>query len=465
MADYTAHYHLLMLESGDSFNFNDYEYSHADRQHMDYLLYQGAEGHKHDGAAAVTVDPSSGLGLVLVPGEGALPAGQTIRYKYTLVDVFGAESAGSIESTISTPQPVTAPNAPTFSILNTGGTLLPGNYYYILTAYTTANTLETTGSPRIYGTLSQSSNTNKVTLTFPSKPLGALGYNIYRRSPGSQRFQYLSSVNLNVATPPTTFVDDGSFTEDCNRTVPLVNTTANGCAVQVTFPGATPAVTAGYTWRLYRTYTLGNYSSSLLHWVVEETSEHSGIITPTYLDVGVGTTNGQPPAFSQIVGSPSKIDPLTEISGVFPTGIQPHSEEVILEIPGALPAGSSTVPVEQWICPFDNAVIIQAIAYFKPWAKPASQDAELEIGRAQDGSDGAFGIDVLTGQNSSGVIDLGSFWPSTPEYTLQKGDPLYLFVTQNGGGATPTDYGLKVSLKIMVLDGSKTDQFNDPFFV
>jgi hypothetical protein len=228
--------------------------------------------------------------------------------------------------------------------MSTTGTLIGGTYFYVLSAYQVTSTSETlaltSGS-----TTTANTNTNKNTLTLPSLPAGATGFNIYRKRPGASKFYFLAS------TTSASFVDDGSIAEDCDRSLPTENTTNSTNKVTITLSGAVPV---GMTWKLYRTFVNGDYDNSLVHHVVEETAVGSGIITNTYVDIGNPTTTGRPSERNQVVGSPEKIDleDGTEIQGRLPMSQvsgYPHAEPFLYKGPLAVTTGE--VP---WLCPFPN---------------------------------------------------------------------------------------------------------------
>lgn len=339
MSGTTAHYGLTWLEGGESFQVNGYAFTKADRVLMDLLIYIGVTGHKHNGLSGSGIAaPTSALTLNLSSSGGFLPAGTRIYYKYTYVDANGLESAAGPESFIDTPAPVSPPSPPGIASTNTGGVLLGGLYYYKLTAFAGSNTNESLdGSPN-FATISMGTHTNKNTITFPSLPAGASGFNIYRRAPGETRYFYLTSVDMNVATPPTSYVDNGGVGADCDRTLPQTNRTNATNKITAVLPGSTPSVPVGVTWKIYRTIIPSNYNFSLLHWIVEETSEGSGVITPIFVDIGQSTSNGSPPSSSVVLSSPSKIQ-LTngeEAQGTLPLGLQDHLVMAPFEFPGTL---------------------------------------------------------------------------------------------------------------------------------
>ena len=267
----TVHYGLTQLDPGESFSANDYAFTQRNIADIDTKLYLGVEGHKHNGDGPAVTDPVSPPTVTLISGAGSIPAGRTVRYKFTWVDPDGQETAPSPEITVNTPNPITVPLRPGITSAQTGGFLMPGNYYYALSAYKTSSSMETAVGDRAYVTLTQATSTNLVTLALPTLPSGATGFNVYRRSPGETTFHFLATIDMTGPTPPSTYLDDGTITENCNRSAPRINTTGGANTVVVTIPGATPVVPPGFTWKLYRTYVSGDYDSSLMHWVVEQT--------------------------------------------------------------------------------------------------------------------------------------------------------------------------------------------------
>lgn len=446
-----------MLGGGESLSADDYAFTRRNIANIDAKVYLGAEGHHHNGASAPISNPTLPPSVQLIAGSGNIPGGRTVRYKYTWVDQYGQETAASPERTITTPAPVATPGGPILQLVS-GGSLLPGSYFYVLTAYKDANTLETLPGARGYTSILSSSTAKSIEVTFPTLPAGATGFNIYRRSPGSLRFQWLTNIDLDVATPPTNFLDDGTLTEDCNRTVPQRNTTANENSVYITIPGATPTVPDGYTWRLYRTFTLNDWGSSLLHWVVEETSESSGIIVTSYTDVGQSTSGSKYPDHSELAGSPSKIllTNGSEIQGFMPPGKNVIPECVYFSFPGPVEPATG---IDQWISPYEKADLVSVIAYLGRDSVPASQSVIVDILRYSGSWESLF-IDtadrptIFPENNVSSEFIFTSSNVTT--LSLNKGFRLSADVIQSGGGATPTDYNLVVCIKLLVKDGSET---------
>jgi len=460
MADYSAHYNLIMLGPGENLSEDGYAFTKSNIQNLDTKAYLGAEGHRHTGVSAVSADPANPLSVHVVANTGSIPGGRTVRYKYTLVDQYGQESAPSPEAIVNTPNPVASPGAPTL-VRTLDGTLLPGNYFYMVTAYRGANTLETTPGARAYTTINFGDLAKSVDVRFPSTPSGTDGFNIYRRSPGSTRFQWLAAVAVNVATPPTSYLDDGSVAEDCNRTVPARNTTGASNAVSISLPGATPSVPDGYTWKIYRTYTNNEWDSSLLHWTVEETSEGSGIIVSSYTDIGQTTVSGKYPEHSQIAGSPDQIqlNDMAEVQGTLPVGSTIIPTTVTFTFAGPLAPESGTF---LWVSEYDKAQIISARAYLGNGSTPAVQPVIVDVNKydANSATPGWSSIFADTASRPRVALTetIGAAYTLDVADTqiLLKGDALSVDIDQAGGGATPTDANLVVSIVLYTDLGSKT---------
>lgn len=450
MAGSTDHYGLTSLEAGDAFSLDGYKFTSADRRLIDNILFLGAEGHHHTGDAGSIVEPTLPPSLSLSLTGGTIPAGTRVYYKYTYVNSRGEESKGSPESFVDTPAPVTEPGAATLTRASTGGTLQGGNYYYVLTAYVGSSIAETRAVNPSYITVPVVTQTNVITLTFPSLPAGATGFNIYRRKPGQTKYFWLTSVNMNVATPPTTYVDSGAVLEDCDRTLPTRNTTNSTNSVTVNQPGATPAVPAGYTWKLYRTYVNNDYQNSLLDWIVEYISELSTIVTPTYLDVGASTQGGSPPSSSQVVGSPSKIvlTDFTEVQGILPASASFFAFPVTFHFSGPLSVvqGSGT-----WRCPFPNAEIAWCEAYLGRGMAPVAQPVIVDVNKAPAATNPSYSTIYVTQANRPQVAvgaQVGT--KTTPDtITLARGDLLTVDIDQIGGGSTPGDRDLSVTIYLI----------------
>lgn len=461
----TSRYLLNKLLAGGAISDDGYKVLGADRDFMDFLLYLGAEGHRHDGATELTSPaPATGASLELVTGAGSIPGGRRVYYKYTLVSTLGLESMPSPEVFIDTPAAIMEPGSPTL-IKGTAGTLPPGPYYYVLSAWRVSSTLETRAVGYANTTLFGPASNGSVTITFPSLPSGATGFNIFRRAPGENTYHFLTSVNMSVATPPVNYVDDGTVAEDCNRTFLTSNRTAAPTGIRLTMPGATPTVPPGYTWRVYRTYVSGDYANSFVAAVVEETSEGSGIITPTFLDLGYATQTISPPTSTVTVGSPDKVnlEDSAEVQGTLPMGLTGHSDQIIFTIPGTLNAPTTGVFV--WVCPFPAARVIGVQAALGIGSTPSATDVTFDVNKGPFDPDGipAYSTIYTTPANRPKVAvgrQIGvQAAPAAAQALLVKGDALSVDLDVDGGGATPTDRDATIVISIIAY-GYPTTSFD-----
>lgn len=355
MTERTSNFNLIKLEAGDKFSAEDYSFSTSNIDTIDRAL---AQVNSRPGSLVTEItDPVTGPSLTLDDTVGNIPAGTTAYYRFAYVDELGAETAASPVTNLTTASPVDAPGAPVLVLATTGGTLKPGNYFYVLTSYVTTDTSETRAGTRATITVPTTTTTNEITLTLPSTPAGVDGFNVYRRGPGESDYSYIDSIDLDVATPPTEYVDDGSTTANCTRRPPLTNNTNTTNSIEVSIPGATPTVdTDAAYWRIYRTYDNTDWTSSKLTDVVEETFEGSGVITPTFTDLGYATTYGSPSEDSTQVtaNGPIVLTDMEEVDGYLPVARNVIPHEVGFAFPGAV---AETTGTFVWRCPFEYAEI------------------------------------------------------------------------------------------------------------
>lgn len=452
----TENFNLSTISRGGSFDEDSYKYTTQDRETIDRLLRLAME-HDHSGVGGTTADPTLPLLLNLETTGGALAAGLRLYYKYSLVDASGNETAASPLAYVDTPNPIKSPSAPTFTALPTGGSLLPGTYYYIITAYTTVNTLETLSSTSNYVLISSATTTNEITLTLPSLPSGATGFNIYRKGPGNPRYYYLAS------TTGSSYVDDGATALTLSRTIPSANRTFSANLIEISYPGVTPSVPAGCTWKIYRSYDQTNWTNSMLHHVVEETSVGSGVIVTSYDDIGEGTSAGVPPETSMFSSTPDKINltDATETTGTLPPGL--------LTVPFEVAFGQPGVVVEEtgllvWTCEFEDAEIVHVRASLGRGSL-AINDIVFDVmkytalidtwGSVFDPGDRPT---ITTGGWRTAEVLPSSMLAATPTPTrMVRGDALTLdVVTANEDVATPTALGLTFSILMLVRSESET---------
>jgi len=398
----TPNFHLKKLGQGEHMSDEGYKFSDADRDTIDRLLALGAT-HHHTGAS-----PSSyadGLGAPTLTAHvagGSIPAGVRVFYKVALVDPNGFESVAGPESYVDMPAAIAIPAAPALELDDAGGTLLPGNYYYVLSAYDPLNTQETPGGQAAYFPV-PSGATNAIILHFPSPPSGATGYNIFRQKPGGSRPVYLDSVTITDGATPDNYVDDGSVTEDGNRRVPTVNSTRSQNSIDVDLPGAVSPLADGWTWRVYRTYAANSYLNSLLRWVVDETSEGSGVITTTTTDIGGGTVVGAPKDTATNPASPDKVDLATETTGVLPAA----------QIPTTFARAAS-------LATYADRKMRASTSFTASWATTwATLDSSLDITlTAVEGDWIEVGLCAAWGNEAHiGALDVVSVVSSVPAYS------------------------------------------------
>lgn len=443
----TPNFAFTALGEGENPTGDDWKFYNHDRYLLDALLNRALR-HLHDGSAGELLEPSTAPSLELdTTSGGVLPAGRRIFYRYSLVDQYGTESAASPVSYLDLPEPIDTPGAPVnITTQTTGGTHLPGTYYYKLSAYVGANTVETrTGDPQIV-IIQPGTSTNQIGFNLPTLPTGADGFNVYRKKPGGD-YGYLTSIP--AAEVFDQFVDDNTITDDCLRRLPVTNTTGGSNAVLVTLPGATPTVPEGYTWKIYRTYDDASWSSTFIVHVVEETTEGSGIITPEYLDLGVGTQAGTPLEESPQFPVSELIDLTTSVTGELPLGRVAHIDTPEFHVEGPVTVAAG---VKQWVCEHPVAFVLWARGHLDYGSTPAVDPVTYDV--VTHGSAGdtvltpidATVTEIPAGEN---IGERAAFDPTAVGATLFRGESITVDVTQAGGGATPTDSGLSVTVFIL----------------
>lgn len=443
------------MSSGDSFADGNYKYTQADRLKIDQGLYLGVEGHTHQGEVVLVDPPGDPLTLAQSATGGTLPSGVRIYYVATFVDADGNESIGNTEAYVDTPDGITEPAAPTASSTTTGGTLEPGSFYYVLSAYQTSTTVETLALYPVLITVPTGTSTNEITLTLPAVPSGATGFNVYRRRPGYSHYYYLDTVDMSVATPPSTYVDDGSVAEDCDRGLPDAASTNATNSVLVTLVNTVPA---DHTWKLYRTYDNTDYSISYLTELVAVGATPT--VPTTYTDAGTAVAAGAPPTSTGSFGSPSKILLTSgrEVQGILPAGMAVYPFEITFFFEGVLEVSQgSTV----WVCEFPEAEIICCRASLGRGFVPASDDVIVDVNKGAASATPSFSTIFTTAANRPRVYvnqQIGE--RATPDvYTLVQGDTLTVDVDQIGGGATPTDRDLTVTVSLLAHGYPTTSSF------
>ncbi len=446
MPEYTTPYGLSKLGPGESFSENGYKYTIEDRDVIARLLQLGAESHRHTGGLGSLETPDSGPLLAVNTSGGSLTPGTRFYYKYTLVNPDGFESAASPQTFIDTAASITSPSQATNPVVApTGGTLPPGNYYYLLSAYTGTSSQETIASNALYVSIPYSTTTNKVTFNLPALPTGSTGFNVYRRTPSGVGYLHVATIDMS-GVPPTTFVDNGSLVEDCDRFAPTTSTALSNNSVIVSLPETLPV---GYSWRVYRSRVAGVFSNSLVATVTA---------TNTYTDVGNSTTLGQPPTAGVAPGSPSKIllTNAAEVTGTLPMGLIaafPNCET--FSYPGPLvPLVGSSI----WVCPFPNVQIVSVRASLGRDSTPDAQPVQVQVNKKANASSTylpMFDSDNLVEIAIGEQIGLANSTFEDSLNLLEEGDALTVDIVQNGGGSD-TDRDLTVTIYMYAYGYSTT---------
>ncbi len=457
MAELTEHFGLTRLAPGESLSANGYAFIGGNIDTIDRVLVL-ARDHNHTGAAAAVTDPDTAPSLVLDSVSGNIPSGTTVYYRYTYVDEFGAETAGSPDASVTTPSPIAEPTGPALSSITTGGSNQGGQYRYSMTAYAGPDTSETKLGARRAIALPYSVATHTVTITFPTLPVNADGFNIYRRGPGEAQFTFLTTIDMTIATPPVDFIDDGTTSgSNPNRIPPGQNLTFGSNNIDVSLPGATPTVPANVTWKVYRTYVTNNWKASNLHHVVEETFEGSGIIDPTFLDLGQGTGLQVVPELTEVVPQPSQVDlqDAAEVQGIAPPGVLAPPYDVTFTHAGTL---SPTTGEIVWRCPFDYAEIVECAATLGVASTPDATDVIIDIHKWDSAAaTPSWGTIYTTQANRPEVLVANTIGVATiPDVTtLVKDDMLVMDIDQAGGGSN-TDENLSVVVYMYIRSTTTT---------
>lgn len=331
MVDRTSNLGLLKLGNGDSLAVNNYEFVRGNMDTLDQAVSAFGPGHHHNGVGASPPSVAVPATVALTADPGTFLSTTTYYYKYSFQDANGGETEASPLTQITTSALVSKPTSgPVLASTPTGGTLPPGRYEYVLSAYKDAVTLETPASPLVQLYVPGPTSTSQIELSFPVLPGGATGFNVYRRGPGESQFVFLVSRPA-VSGVVADYMDTGSVTPNNNRLAPNNNTTSQSESILVTLPLAVPV---GYTAKIFRTDNTGDWSYSLLAVLATAGSVD-------FLDTGASTSEGSPRVQSQIFGSPSKID-LTnynEVQGVLPPAAVVTPDQTSFLFDGAVVPG------------------------------------------------------------------------------------------------------------------------------
>lgn len=454
---YTDRWGLSVLGAGDSLQADGFKFTDADRKLIDRLLVYAAEGHRHTGLQGEDLTPAAGLNLGVYTTGGSMASGSRYYYRYTIIDDTGNESAPSPVTFIDTPPAIATPGAPALSVITGSGSLQPGGYSYVVSAYKGATSQETKAANSAFINVPGTSLVNSVSLILPSLPVGADGFNVYRKSPSGMHYLWLT--NIVAPTQMQTWVDDGSLTGDCDRSLPPVNRTGSTNMISVSLPGATPSITAGWTWRVYRTVDPSRWGRSYLKDVTPIGATPS---TPVaFNDPGLSTSVGAPPSKAQIINAPPKIrlTDAAEVQGSLPPGLLVSPQELTFNRVGPVEAGPGTFT---WICEYDLVDVLNVRPYLGVGSVPAEQPVMIDVLalRPSQGSSTWESMfqpeaplpEIPVGENIGEVV-------VPVRQHLERGDALIVEVVQSGGGANPTDVDLSVNLMLMVKFGSETQSY------
>lgn len=295
---------------GQPVSTDNYAFSDIDRVLMDKIMWQ-IFAHHHSNVSKLTNpmnDPTPSITLALSQAAtgGNIPAGLKMCYRVSWYNSTG-ETAASTEQTIDMPTPVATPTIPTLATATTGGTLTAGSYFYAISAVKGSG--ETYASNPAAIIVPSTTSTNKNTVTLPVAPSGATHFNIYRKK-DSGDFYYMAQVVVGAGT----WEDNGSISPNCDKTLPVDNTTNSTNKVTLTLSNV-PAGATGY--RIYRSIVPGEYPAYSM--LVDQTIGG----TPILIQYDTYQTNeyGVPLEKDSTYGSPPKVilTTATDVTGILPT--------------------------------------------------------------------------------------------------------------------------------------------------
>jgi hypothetical protein len=255
--------------------------------------------------------------------------------------------------------------------------------------------------------------------------------------------------------PPTDYLDDGTDVENPNRLAPTANTTQATNNITITLIAPPPT---NWTWNLYRTLVSGQWANTLLAQI--STLDDTGNIILTYQDLGLSTSIGTPPPASVTLGSPDKVL-LTggaEVQGLLPADMveggatlsSGPSFAITFVFSGAIAAISG---VNCWACPFTSATINTVICSLGRGSTPAAQAVVVDVLKGTGASPTYSSIYSGATPNPHPIVSVGQQVGASapPNVTsLVQGDSLSVDILQAGGGATPTDHDLTITIQLSV---------------
>lgn len=440
MASESRRFKFTMFSgSSDTLDYRSYKFTKADRILLDRLLTEAVERHHHTGepgAASETTPPPGPLVTVQSTG-GTIPAGTTAFYRAAVVDTRGQEHLASQVVAAPTSPPIFAAHAPLLQPSVGPGTLLPGDYLYAVSAYTHENSQETEASRPANSSLN---GIGSFSVFPPRPPSGSDGFNIYRKGPTDSELLYITSITRDEAV----FVDDGAVAANRLRAVPTANTTNGHSSIVLDVDG----LPENQTVKIYRTFNASLWDNSLLAWTA---------VLPV-ADTGQATREGGPLSTSAAVGSPPKVRLGADTEGTLPPALVPASTTATFAFPGPLTAIESPW---QWISEFDDALVLNFRAVLGRGSTPAAQPVQVALERRSAAS-GTWEpytpvAEISVAEQASPLTPVAS--DDTPSPHLTAGDALRVVIVQDGGGATPTDHDLVVTVTLAARHGSDTTTY------
>lgn len=439
MAGQTPRFKFTTFDTAsDLLSLHGYKAFGADQVTLDRLLTTAVERHTHTGDMITAVPPVAPT-LQLSLAGGVLPPNQSVHYRTSLVDARGQEHIASQTAVAYTPSQLNAPRPPV--LVRDTGILPPGDYLYAISAYTDNSESETITSPTVSSNLTEIGG---FTVLLPSPPSGATGWNIYRKGPTEYELMHVTT----WIEGDGNFLDLGYIAASRSRSIPTVNTSSSNSSI---FVDRADGLDAGHTLKIYRTYDPTDWEDSLLVWTA----------SLPYRDTGHPTRTGFPPTASLGAGGAPKVRLGTDTSGSLPPGLTTSTTVINFIFPGLVAAG---IGQWQWVNEFDQAVLLSFRTALGRESVPAEQPVLVALERRAVDSDTwlRFQTDSLVDITAAIPVD-DTIGPATdvpflslPDPRLAPGDALRVAIVQAGGGATPTDTDLSVTVTLAVHHGSPT---------
>lgn len=293
---------------GGSISDDGFKFSSDDRRALDAIL-AAIERHNHHLVAHGSSE-APGAPSVTVGADGYLEGGFEYFYRVALLNEDGSVGEAGDEASITLPAVLQSPDIPAVANIEGSmpvGSLLPGVYYYGLTAHVGIQE-----SPLSATVPAQVIATGSVRLELPEFEDPADSYTVWRMGPGEPGFTRIGITDL------LEFIDDGSVPADpCagspGHTPPDFNTGAAVYSVVVSLPAG---LEAPFGWVIYRTDTSGLYDGQCVvervTAFVDEDDPESGVVT-SWSDVGDPLQGGTPRTVEDIRFVPFTFDARDEL--------------------------------------------------------------------------------------------------------------------------------------------------------